>query len=188
VLKKFLIGLALVAMSLMVLSCQQTPEANTNANTDTANVAGPDNSEITTTTDNTGTRTETRVFRANPRVSKVVVTTRNGQRTVKVYSKTGEERELKDEVGDALTATGDKIANAAGFVADKTETAIDKTKEGAKTVANETADKAEDVAHETKQGAKTVANKTVDVSKTVANKTKAGAKKTGRTIKKIVTP
>jgi hypothetical protein len=188
VLKKFLIGFALVTMSFMVLSCQQAQDANTNANTDTATVAGPDNSEITTTTDNTGTRTETRVFRDNPRVSKVVVTTRNGQRTVKVYSKTGEERELKDDVGDALTATGDKIASGAGFVADKTETAIDKTKEGAKTVANETADKAEDVAQETKQGAKTVANKTADVGKTVAEKTKAGAKKTGRTIKKIVTP
>lgn len=187
-LKKFLIGCALVTMSFMMLSCQSAQEANTNANTDTANVAGPDNSEITTTTDNTGTRTETRVFRDNPRVSKVVVTTRSGQRTVKVYSKTGEETELRDEVGDALTATGDKIAAAAGWTADKTETAIDKTKEGAKTVANETADKVEDVASETKQGAKTVANKTVDTSKTIANKTKAGAKKTGSTIKKIVTP
>jgi hypothetical protein len=188
VVKKYLIGLALVTMSFMVLSCQSAQDANVNANTDTATVAGPDNSEITTTTDNTGTRTETRVFRDNPRVSRVVVTTRNGQRTVKVYSKTGEEREVRDEVGDALTATGEKIATAAGFVADKTETAIDKTKEGAKTVANETADKVEDVAQETKRGAKTVANKTVDTSKTIANKTAAGAKKTGKTIKKIVTP
>ena len=131
-LKKFLIGLALVTMSFMMLSCQSAQEANTNANTDTANVAGPDNSEITTTTDNTGTRTETRVFRSNPRLSKVVVTTRNGQRTVRVYSKSGEETELRDEVGDALTATGDKMLTRPGGRLTKPKPRSTKQKKGQK--------------------------------------------------------
>jgi hypothetical protein len=186
VLKKTFIGLTLAAMSCVMLSCG-TQESNTNSNTE-AVTAAPDNSEITTTTDNTGTRTETRVFRNNPRVSKVVVTTRNGQRTVKVYSKTGEERELKTEVGDVLVASGDAIANAAGFVADKTDTAIDKTKEGAQTAAEKTTDAAKTVGEKTAETAKTVGSKSTNTAKTVAEKTAAGAKKTGKTIKKIVTP
>ena len=95
-LKKTLIGLTMVAMSVVMLACQQAQESNTNTNaSEAATRTAPDNSEITTTTDSNGTRTETRVFRDNPRVSKVVVTTSNGQRTVKVYSKSGEERDLK---------------------------------------------------------------------------------------------
>src|SRR2546429_6588333 len=103
-----------------MLSCQQSPSnANTNANTSETTTAGPDNSEITTTTDSNGTRTETRTFRDNPRVSKVVVTTSNGQRKTKVYSSSGEERDLKTDTVDALHATGNAIGDAAGFVAEK---------------------------------------------------------------------
>jgi len=60
-------------------------------------VPAPDNSEITTSTDANGTKTETRTFKNNPHVSKVVVTTRAGKRTVKVYSPAGEEREVKTD-------------------------------------------------------------------------------------------
>ena len=187
--KKTLIGLTMVAISVVMLACQSAQESNTNTNAGEATTrTAPDNSEITTTTDNSGTRTETRVFRDNPRVSKVVVTTSNGRRTVKVYSKTGEERDVSDKVSDALDTTGNAIADAAGFVADKSEDAYNKTKEGVGTAADKTVDASKTVAHETKEGAKTVANKTVDTSKTVADKTKSGAKKTGRAIKKIVTP
>ncbi|HKP36655.1 MAG TPA: hypothetical protein VJT71_07340 [Pyrinomonadaceae bacterium] len=185
--KKILIGLTMVAMSVVMIGCQQAQESTANTNATETRTAA-DNSEITTTTDSNGTRTETRVFRDNPRVSKVVVTTSNGQRTVKVYSKTGEERELKDQTVDALAATGDAIASGAGFVADKTEDAYDKTKEGVGTAVDKTVDASKTVAHETKEGVKTVADKTADTSRTVADKTKAGAKKTGKTIKKIVTP
>jgi hypothetical protein len=185
VLKKTFIGLTIVAFSVVMLACQQTQEANLNANANQPTIAtAPDNSEITTTTDSSGTRTDTRVFRDNPRVSKVVVTTSSGRRTVKVYSKTGEERDLRDETVDALNATGDALASGAGFVADKTEDAYDKTKEGAQTVADKTTDTAKTVANKTKEGAKEAADKAEDV----ADKTKAGAKKTGKTIKKIVTP
>lgn len=195
-LKKTFIGLTILVASVVMLACQQAQEANINANANQATtVSAPDNSEITTATDSTGTRTETRVFRDNPRVSKVVVTTRDGKRTVKVYSKTGEERDLRDETVDALAATGDALASGAGFVADKSEDAYDKTKEGVQTAADKTKEGVQTAADKTEDAAKTVADKTkagaretADKAEDVADKTKAGAKKTGKTIKKIVTP
>jgi hypothetical protein len=112
-------------------------------------------------------KTETRVFRDNPRLSKVVVTTQDGTRTVRVYSPTGEEKELnKSDSRDALEETGDVIIDAAGFVAEKTV----------------------DAAKATKEGAKKVGEKTADAAKTVGEKTAEGAKKTGKAIKKAVTP
>lgn len=166
---KFLIAFAIGALATASAGCSTTDNANANAN---ANVGGTmatntsrpgaDNSEITTSTDASGVKTETRVFRNNPRVSKVVVTTTpDGRRTVRVYSKSGEEK-VVDNVGDALEATGDAIATAAGWVTEKTKEAL-----------NETGDKLEDVGDQTKKGAKTVGRKTVE-----------GAKK----IKKAVTP
>lgn len=187
-LKKIFISFSLVALSGAMLSCQRAQESNTNTNTAETVRTAPDNSEITTTTDNSGTRTETRVFRDNPRVSKVVVTTRDGQRTVKVYSRSGEEREMKSEPEKALDATGDAIADSVGFVAEKTETAVDKTKEGTVTAAEKTGEAAKTVGEKTTETAKTVGAKSTNTAKTVAEKTKAGAKKTGSTIKKIVTP
>lgn len=177
--KKLLIGVVVLALTALTVGCQSTTNTNT-----TTTQAAPDDSEITTTTDNTGTRTETRMFRNNPRVSRVVVTTRDGRRTVKVYSKTGEEKEITEEVGDALAVTGDKLADAAGWVAEKTAAGV-----------NEAGDKLEDVGDKTKSGVKEVGDKAEDVgdktkstAKTVANKTAEGAKKTGKTIKKVVTP
>src|SRR2546422_1222605 len=122
--------------------CNTTDNANANANA-SANMnqtiasdttrPGPDNSEITTSVDANGVKTETRVFHNNPRVSRVVVTTREGKRTTTVYAPSGESKELKSEVADALVATGNAIADAGGFVADK-------TKEGAKVVGEKAAE------------------------------------------------
>src|SRR5688572_5435768 len=159
--RKLLIGAFVIALTSFFVGCSASDQANANQ---TITTTGPDNSEIVTTTDSTGTRTETRTFRDNARVSRVVVTTRDGRRTVKVYSKTGEERELAQEVGDALALTGDKLADAAGWVAAGAETVADKTKEGvteagnkledvgdkAKSVGREVGDKAEDVGDKTK--------------------------------------
>jgi len=185
--KKLLIAALVVALASFFVGCSSTDQANTNAN-QTITTTGPDNSEIVTTTDSTGTRTETRTFRDNPRVSRVVVTTRDGRRTVKVYSKTGEEKDVPETVGDALTVTGNAIADAAGWVADN---AVDKTKEGV----NEIGDKAEDVGDKAKSVGREVGDKAEDVgdkaastAKTAGSKTVSGAKKTGKTIKKIVTP
>lgn len=138
--------------------------ANTAGTTTTRTAA--DGSEITTTINADGTKTETRTFRNNPRVSRVVVTTpRDGRRTVRVISPRGEEKEVND-VGDALEVTGDKLADAAGWVADKGEDVVD-----------ETADKLEDVGDKTVSGAKTVGKKTAQ-----------GAKKVGSKVKDAVTP
>jgi hypothetical protein len=215
--RRFLIGAAIAALASLAAGCasDQTSatNANANANTEAANTAStttaPDNSEVTTTNDN-GVRTETRTFRSNPRVSKVVVTTRDGNRTVKVYSPNGEEREMQNGPERALDATGDAIADSVGFVKDKStdvgektvdvsKDVVDKTKEGTKTVADKTVDTSKKVADKTVDTSKTVANKTVDTTKTVADKTKSGtktvidktaegAKKTGKAIKKVITP
>jgi hypothetical protein len=175
--RKLLIGAFVIALTSFFVGCATSDQANANQ---TITTTGPDNSEIVTTTDSTGTRTETRTFRDNPRVSRVVVTTREGRRTVKVYSKTGEEKEIAEEVGDALAVTGDKLADAAGWVADKTTAGV-----------NEAADKLEDVGDKTKAGVKEVGDKAEDVgdkAATVGKKTASGAKKVGKTIKKVVTP
>jgi hypothetical protein len=162
--------LLLVALA---AGCAHNGAADQNSATATASpttVQGPDNSEITTSTDANGTRTETRTFRNNPRISKVVVTTRDGRRTVRAYSPSGEEREVTTDE-NVLEATGEKVASAAGFVADKAEDVAGEAKDAGK----EVGDKAEDVGDK----AKTVGAKTVDVSKKVGEKTVEGAKKVG---------
>lgn len=166
--KKLLTAFALTVLALGAGGCatsDQMANANVNAAATTTTRTLADGSEITTTIDANGVKTETRVFRNNPRVSRVVVTTRDGRRTVRAYSPKGEEKEIND-IGDALEATGDKIADGAGWVADKTEDVVD-----------EAADKLEDVGDKTASGAKKVGRKTVQ-----------GAKKTGSAIKDAVTP
>jgi hypothetical protein len=175
---KILVAVALAAFAVGVSGCSSTNNDNANTNVNATEAVatnntriGPDKSEITTSVDTNGVRTETRVFHDNPRVSKVVVTTRDGKRTITVYAPSGEARELnKNEPEDVLEATGTAIADAVGFVADKTV-------EGAKTVGEKTV-----------EGAKTVGDKTAEGTKTVIEKTGEGAKKTGRVIKKAVTP
>jgi hypothetical protein len=147
---------------------------------------------VTTSVDANGNRTETRVFKNNPRISRVVVTTHNGQRTVHAYSPSGEEKEVKTDE-NVLEATGDKVASAAGFVADKAEDVPGETKSAVK----EAGDKAGDVKDKTvsttkKVGSATadkaedVGDKTVSTSKKVGEKTAEGAKKVGSETKKAV--
>jgi hypothetical protein len=161
--------LAILAVAMLAVSagCNQTDNANVtatnvNAAPTTTTVAGADNSEITTTVNPDGVKTETRVFKNNPRVSRVVVTTdRSGRRTTRVYSPTGTEK-VVDNIGDALNETGDAIATAAGWT-------VDKATEGA----NEVGDKLEDAKDQTAKGAKKVGRE---------------AKKAGKAIKDAVTP
>ncbi len=162
---KMVTGFVVALLAVAGAGCSTTDNTNANANAN-ATVAtnttrpGPDNSEITTSVDANGMKTETRIFHSNPRVAKVVVTTRDGRRTTTVYAPSGEARELnKNEPEDVLEATGSTIADAVGFVAKKTV-----------------------------EGAKTVGEKTVEGAKTVGAKTAEGAKKTGSAIKKAVTP
>jgi hypothetical protein len=173
---KLLIGFVVAVLTGAGAGCSTSDNVNAGANANANNTnnavasnitrPAPDNSEVTTVVDAQGVKTETRVFHNNPRVAKVVVTTRDGKRTTTVYAPSGESKDLKEEAGDALAATGNAIADAAGWVAEKTVDLADKTKEGAKTVGEKT-----------KEGAKTVGEKTAE-----------GAKKTGKAIKKAVTP
>ena len=79
-------------------------------------VTAPDDSEITTSTDANGVETKTRTFKSHLRVSKVVVTTGNGELSAKVYSHDNVERDLPAEkIPTALEADGDALAEAVGF-------------------------------------------------------------------------
>ena len=176
--------LAILAGGLLAMGaagCNTADNANANANVTAAGTTsvtdGADNSQITRSTDASGVKTETRVFRNNPRVSRVVVTTQpSGQRTVRVYSATGEEK-LVDDLDDALEATGETIARAAGWTVD-----------AAGDAGREVADKAEDAGKEVADKAEDVGDQTVKGAKTVGKKTTSGAKKAGKAIKDAVTP
>ena len=188
---KLLTGFAIATLLVATAGCSTTEDANTNANATVATTTtqpGPDNTEITTSVDANGVKTETRVFHNNPRVAKVVVTTRNGERTTTVYAPNGESKDFKEKAGDALSATGNAIADSAGWVADKTVDAAGKTKDVATTVGEKTAEGAKTVGEKTVSGAKTVGEKTASGATTVAEKTASGAKKTGKAIKKVFTP
>jgi serine/threonine protein kinase len=79
-------------------------------------MSAPDDSEILTTLDASGAKTETRTFKSNSRVAKIVVTTRDGNQTAQAHSIAGEVRDLpQDRVATALEATGDSLADAVGF-------------------------------------------------------------------------
>ncbi|HET6647586.1 MAG TPA: hypothetical protein VFH01_09695, partial [Pyrinomonadaceae bacterium] len=96
--KKLLTLGAVTILAIFGAGCattDQTANANVNAAPTTTTRTAADGSEITTTTDASGVKTETRVFRNNPRVSRVVVTTTaDGRRTVRAYSPSGEEKEI----------------------------------------------------------------------------------------------
>jgi hypothetical protein len=166
-------------------TANQNANANAVASQSPTTAPAPDNSEVTTAVDAQGTRTETRTFRNNPRISKVVVTTRNGKRTVRATSPRGEEREVTTDE-NVLEATGDKVADAAGFVADKTEDVASEAKDKAQDVGEKAVDTGKAVGEKTADGAKTVGEKTVDGAKKVGSKTVSGAKKAGSAVKKVI--
>ena len=190
--KKFLTLSAILSLAIVAASCSSADNtANTNANngsTASTTKPGPDNSEITTTNEN-GVRTETRTFKNNPRISRIVVTTKDGKSTAKAYGPNGEERELSAPE-KALNATGDAIADSAGWVKDKsvdtTKDVADKTKDATKTVADKTVEGTEKVVNKTADTAKTAGTKTKEGAKAVVNTTKEGAKKTTNAVKKVL--
>ena len=109
--------LLLVALAAGCAQNQGTADQN-QATASPTTMEGPDNSEITTSVDASGTKTETRTFRNNPRISKVVVTTRDGRRTVTATSPSGEER-VVTTTENVLEATGETIARAANSQSEK---------------------------------------------------------------------
>lgn len=185
--------LSLLLVVALTVGCSKANEtANSNSAPQTTTAPGPDNSEITTKVDASGVKTEERTFHNNPKIARVVVTTRNGQRTVKAYSPSGQEREVNGSE-DVLHATGDKVASAAGFAADKTEDAAGAAKDvgvaakdKAETAGEKTADAAKKVGEKSVETAKTASDKTVEGAKTVGNKTVSGAKKATSAVKKVI--
>src|ERR1051325_3793164 len=182
------------------VSCSKSNEtvagagANSHRGPENAPRPGPDNSQISTKVDANGVKTEERVFHNNPRISRVVVTTANGRRTVKAYSPSGEEREVnQSESEGVLDATGDKVADAAHFVADKSEDVAGKakdvgsaTKEKTEAIGEKTVDKSKTVGEKSADIGKTVGQKSAEGAKTVKHKTVSGAKKVGSAVKKVI--
>ncbi|HYX30789.1 MAG TPA: hypothetical protein VE863_19790, partial [Pyrinomonadaceae bacterium] len=183
--KKFLTATGILSLALFAASCSRTDNAaTTNANADNTAVtttenpgittAGPDDSEITTTNQN-GVRTETRTFHNNPRVAKVVVTTRDGNTTATAYAPNGEERQMSAPE-KALNATGEAIADSVGWVKDKGSDVVDKTKDTGKTVGDKTVEGTEKVVDKGKDVGKDVGSKTKEGADVVVDRTKEGVK------------
>lgn len=176
--------LTILLLVALAAGCNQYEAADQNpaiASASPTTVQGPDNSEITTSVDASGTKTETRTFRNNPRISKVVVTTRDGRRTVTATSPSGEEK-VVTTTENVLETTGDAVAQAAGFVADKSEDVAGEAKDAGAEAADKTedvGDKAKAVGEKTVDTSKAVGEKAVDVSKKAGEKTVEGAKKVG---------
>jgi hypothetical protein len=196
----------------MAAGCSQNADTNVNGSNMAAQVrTAPDNSEIATETKD-GVTIETRTFKdPNSRVERVVVTTRNGKRTARVYYRDKTTKDLNDnDVERALSATGDALVTAGSVVADKAEdvggAVGDKAEDvggatvnGAKKVGSVVGDKAEDVGGATVNGAKKVGSvvgdkaedvggATVNGAKKIGKGTAKGAKKVGGAIKDAVTP
>jgi hypothetical protein len=161
---------------------------------------GADAEIVTTETD--GVRTQTRTFKNDPRVERVVVTTdtKTGRRTARVYTTGGQVRDLPEgKVDQALTATGAAVADAAGVVGDKAEDigrgVADKAEDvgrgaadKAEDVGRGAADKAEDIGRGAADKAEDVGRPVVKGAKKVGEKTVSGAKKVGGAVKDAVTP
>jgi hypothetical protein len=216
VLKRISAGACALGLAALATACGDNANTTANVNLANANAAvasntsvnanasstgaemrtAPDNSEIRTDTAG-GVTTETRTFKdPKSRVERVVVTTRDGKRTARVYYRDKTARELPEgDVERALSATGDALASAGGkivdvskevggAVADRVEDVPSEADDaaraagrGAKKVGAEVGDKAEDVGGATVNGAKKAGKATA-----------RGAKKVGGAIKNAVTP
>ena len=103
--------------------------ANLNANTpafpteatNATTVTELQDSVITSTNDNVGNRIETRVFRAHPRLSQIVVITgKNKHKSGRIYGNRGEVKEIPASlIQNALILNGDELADAVGIALDK---------------------------------------------------------------------
>lgn len=209
---KLLLGLCVLALAGIAAGCSSdttnvNANVNANANASPANptmaqnptgtdptqnmtpqpnpvTPAADNSEIQTSMEN-GDIVQTRTFKNNKNVSKIVVTTHGTTRTAKVYNAKGESKDLpKEKVKGALEDTGDALAAAAGWTVDKTKDAASATKEGASTVIDKTKEGAEKVGDKSKD----ISGKIVEGAKTVGEKTAEGAKKGAKKVKDAVTP
>lgn len=203
--KEFLAGLGVAALSLSVAGCRDgginnnkveanignanmttTANANMNgdmmANTGTmgSGTSAPDESSVTTTTVGEETREVRRFNNPASRVERVEVVTRGGKRTARVYYRDTTVKELPESrVGEALTATGDALADAGGYVADKSKAAANKTGEVVGDAAGEVRDASGRVIGKAADATKDAGSKVVEGSKAVGSRAVEGTKAAG---------
>lgn len=197
--KRFTTSLCVLALSILAAGCaggdntnagnSNAVNANVSADATTPTTGGADGEIVTTEAG--GVRTQTRTFRNNSRIERVVVTTdtKTGKRTGRVYTSGNQVRDLPEsKIDQALTATGEAVADAAGVVADKAEDVGRGVADKAEDVGRPVADKAEDVGRGVADKAEDVGRPVVKGAKKVGEKTADGAKKVGGAIKDAVKP
>lgn len=216
VLKRISAGACALALAALAAACGDNANTTTNANLVNSNATAsggananaaatntsagtqtaPDNSEVRTETAG-GVTTETRTFKdPKSRVERVVVTTRGGKRTARVYYRDKTARELPEgDVERALSATGDALAGAGGKVVDVSKEVGGAVADKVEDVPSEADDAARAAGRATKKAGSEVADKAEDVggaaasgAKKAGKATAKGAKKVGGAIKNAVTP
>ncbi|HEV2764405.1 MAG TPA: hypothetical protein VGV38_15610 [Pyrinomonadaceae bacterium] len=177
-----------------------TTATSTDTTTSTATnttASAPDNSVVERTAETGGVSIETRTFRdPNSRVERVVVTTRDGKRTARVYYRDRTVRDLPEgKVDEALEATSDALVAAGGTVVDASKAVGSEVADKAEDAGKEVGDKAEDAADATVKGARKVGSEAADKAEDAkdkaakgAKKAAEGAKKAGGALKDAVTP
>jgi hypothetical protein len=212
VLKRIFAGACALSLAALAAACGDNANTTTNANLANSNAAAatsntsanagaetrtaPDNSEVRTETAG-GVTTETRTFKdPTSRVERVVVTTRDGKRTARVYYRDKSARELPEgDVERALSATGDALASAGGKVVDVSKEVGGAVADKVEDVPSEADDAARAAGRATKKAGSEVGDKAEDVggatvngAKKAGKATAKGAKKVGSAIKHAVTP
>lgn len=208
--KEIFVRLSAVALAAFAVGCSDatnTNTANTNANmmangNMTANVnmtntgampanmmeprAASDESEITTVNEGGEVREVRRFRNPNSRVERVEVTTRGGRRTARVYYRDETVRDLpENRVEEALSATGNALADAGGYVADKTKQGLNATGEAAGEVRDATGKVISTAADKTKDVGSKVGSKAVEVGREGGSIVVDGAKEVGKGVKKV---
>jgi hypothetical protein len=118
---------------------------------------GPDNSDIEVVMDKNGDVVETRTFKNNKNVSKVVVVTtaKNGKmtKTVTVYDGNGKPHAAPESKAESvMQELGDDVARGAGIVVQKTKDVAGDTKNVAGKVVDAGADATRKTVDKTKEG------------------------------------
>ena len=87
---------------------------------------------------------------------------------------------------ERLLSSGDKVADAAGFVAEKSKDAVTEAGDKAEDAKDKTVDVSKKVGEKTVDASKTVGEKSVEGAKKVGSATATGAKKAGKAVKKVI--
>jgi len=171
--------------------------ANTGTMGTGTNMPAPDDSSVMMTREGEETREVRRFNNPASRVERVEVVTRGGKRTARVYYRDTTVKDLPESrVGEALTATGDALGDAGGYVADKTKAAASKTgevvggaagevRDASGRVISKTADVTKDAGSKVVEGTKAAGSKAAELGREGGNIVVDGAKKVGEGAKDV---